>query len=439
MSHPSDAPLPAYNLVLFRSGLRVVPGLRDGESIRLRIPEASLNETVVPDDPLLEAILERTTHLTLAFVLAPGLPEAAIPFLPPSSWPHFPEARASVAGHVRPRDPVVESFRSDDFERDAIRRLHASFRSVRDQLDPVYDEPDMRALPNGATYQRVLWPHDIEARCVATCLDLTLLLAAVVEANGDDAVLLFTGPLDRSPDHAFLGVWRSGSNAAQVLLSSEELMTAIEAGELVPIETTELCHGRSRSFAVSRERGLEIAKAGGIHGIDVRRARPGVIPLQLDYDPHVAAAFDALRRLERERNLDRRESLLLLYGLVIAGGPMVEEVVGTDIAPERLLEAILELLPVRDTPVARRKSTTGYTGTLHAARHLARSSRSPCVREVDLLRAILESSAVRSKVRYVLSRQGLMWTQLLGRILRHYPDQDGDSTWAGPSRDEADQ
>ena len=139
-----------------------------------------------------------------------------------------------------------------------------------------YAEPPASFEARG---QKVRRPSKIIGDRLATCLDTTLLFAAVCEAVGlNPVILMFEG-------HAAAGVWltkRTLPNAVD--RDVIEVRKAIAAREMVVFETTGVTHRPPMTFEqasrLARRRLADDAESGFVAAIDVSRSRSnGITPL----------------------------------------------------------------------------------------------------------------------------------------------------------------
>lgn len=151
--------------------------------------------------------------------------------------------------------------------------LAASVYSSVSGLGLHYAEPPASFELRG---QKVRRPTDIAEQRLATCLDLTLLLAAAIEACGlNPVILLFRG-------HAAVGAWltpRTLANAIEPDLL--EIRKALSLKELLVFETTGLTHRPAVTLDQASklvERRLDESQRDDfVAAIDVRRSRSGGI------------------------------------------------------------------------------------------------------------------------------------------------------------------
>ncbi|MGO1287036.1 MAG: DUF4011 domain-containing protein [Cellulosimicrobium funkei] len=186
-------------------------------------------------------------------------------------------------------DPSFHAFQIDDPRR-AAERADATVRAVYDALRArriAYSEP-----PPGWDYatsgQRVRDHGEVARGGLGTCMDTTVLMAAVLEHVGILPVLVLV------PGHIFVGYWRrDAERGAQddwypgkpTLFDVAAISSLVESGMLGLIETTTFAVGKS----VSSRRAMEIARTGNLADgraadalalIDVAAARRvGVRPL----------------------------------------------------------------------------------------------------------------------------------------------------------------
>ena len=204
-------------------------------------------------------------------------------------------APALLAAHVLPTSTVVRQVQSD-----AMRILDAKTGiasiagyangegSVRQVCEAVFEAvrnlgvcyattPASLGLPG----QKVRTPAEITRYKLGTCLDLTLLFAAIFEECGLNAVIvLMVG-------HAFLGVFRSDRHFAHAVMPDLGVLKKVcKDGQMIFIEATRAC-GATNTFqatfqsAASKLMGL--AEEEFHCAIDVGMARrDGILPLPID-------------------------------------------------------------------------------------------------------------------------------------------------------------
>ena len=152
------------------------------------------------------------------------------------------QAKASDLLGRMTNNPSIDAYQGD-CERVA-KICRALFETVRDKYIHYAEAPADFGLPG----QKLRLPHEIMKYKLATCLDTTLLLAALAEAcKLHPVVVLVHG-------HAYLGVFLVKKNLSEaVVRKPDELRRFCRANEMVMIETTGVCHGVT--FAAACETG----------------------------------------------------------------------------------------------------------------------------------------------------------------------------------------
>ena len=117
--------------------------------------------------------------------------------------------------------------------RDVIRQVDAVFRALHSE-GIVYRPAPASFEESG---QRITLPDKVLSSRLGNCIELTLLMASVLESIGiNSMVILIKG-------HAFLGVWLVDSSAPYCVIDDESFLhikCADGIGEMIPIETTHL-------------------------------------------------------------------------------------------------------------------------------------------------------------------------------------------------------
>ena len=137
-----------------------------------------------------------------------------------------------------------------------------------------YSEPPASWVDDG---QKVRTPAEVLLDRVATCLDLVVVMAAVLEQAGVNSLLWLV------EGHAFLGYWREEASldgAAQT--DVVEVVNQVDLGRIRLVETTSVVAGRP--FAESHRAAYDAHLAGGLERVlgvvDVRQARRDrIVPL----------------------------------------------------------------------------------------------------------------------------------------------------------------
>ncbi len=199
---------------------------------------------------------------------------------------------ASPSGSSRRRSPRTSASRTSGPERvDAI---------VRAVAETVAEQNIAYALPPASwgLGQKIRTPGDVLASHAGTCLDLTLLVAAVLEHLGVAPVVWV------AVGHAFLGWWR-GENLGLPDAASLQIMSAVNAVDLEllgVLEATALTRERRPPNDLFR-RACQLPKdayfRGNVADLVGRRGHRPVAPRR-----HAAAAGATAARGRRRR--DRR-------------------------------------------------------------------------------------------------------------------------------------
>lgn len=133
--------------------------------------------------------------------------------------------------------------------------------------------------------QRVRLPHAVLELRQGTCLDLTLLYAACLEAAGLYPLLFFI------EGHAFGGCWLEKETFADCVMddaSAVEKRIADGAEQMLLVECTDFVAGKEVEFDLALKRGRNhLARLEGFFwAIDVKRARgSGIRPIPLQLNP----------------------------------------------------------------------------------------------------------------------------------------------------------
>ena len=145
------------------------------------------------------------------------------------------------AGHVLEQaghDPSLNGYQSGDPKRAWM--LTAAAWSAVSGLGLTYAQPPRSFERTG---QKIRDPSRVTNEKLATCLDITLLMAGLLEAIGLNPAAIFT------TDHAFVGVWLVNKNFASIAeFDITEIRKAIAAREFIAFETTLLTSRPARMF-----------------------------------------------------------------------------------------------------------------------------------------------------------------------------------------------
>lgn len=181
---------------------------------------------------------------------------------------------------------ALDGYQSGDPKRAFM--LSAAIYSAVSALGLHYAEPPASFEHRG---QKVRRPTDILEQKLATCLDLTLLLASTLEASGlHPVILMFNG-------HAAVGVWLSQRTLSNAIESDlMEVRKALALRELLVFETTGLTH-RPAMVLNHAQKLIEARMEEGqrdrfVAAIDVRRARSGGVTPLASHEPMRRALQD---------------------------------------------------------------------------------------------------------------------------------------------------
>ena len=176
-------------------------------------------------------------------------------------------------------DGSLDGYQSGDPGRAYL--LAAAIWSASTALGLSYAEPPASFEAKG---QKVRGPARIVDEGLATCLDTTLLMAAAFEACGLNPVVLF------SAGHAWVGVWIHKSDFGHVTESDVvAVRKAVQAHELVPVETTLLTRRPAVGFEEAEDEGrrrlAEHREAEFLMAVDIARSRAAQILPQAGHRP----------------------------------------------------------------------------------------------------------------------------------------------------------
>jgi very-short-patch-repair endonuclease len=180
----------------------------------------------------------------------------------------------------------LDGYQSGDPQRAYL--LCAAIYSAIAGLALHYAEPPASFESRG---QKVRRPGTIEEDRLATCLDLTLLFAAALEAAGLHPILLMFG------GHAAVGVWLVKRTFANAIENDQmEVRKALASRELIILETTGVTHRPAMTLETARHaldsRMSEEEASSFVAAIDVRRARSGGITPLASHEPLQRGASD---------------------------------------------------------------------------------------------------------------------------------------------------
>ena len=191
-------------------------------------------------------------------------------------------------------DPSLDAYQSRDPNR--VLSMAAACYGAMQEQNLVYAVPPAGFEREG---QRVRLCDEVLKQKLGTCLDLTLLYAALLEAAGLHPILVL------KKEHIFAGVWLEDltfSDAVQDDASLVSKRLADGVNELAVVECTALVAGKSVSFDGAGELARKALTQEDLECvIDVRRARlSGVRPLPLRVKTEDGWTVERENRAEEE-------------------------------------------------------------------------------------------------------------------------------------------
>lgn len=226
-----------------------------------------------------EQLISENVDLTaLAFDQWPGLqytPELLTAFV----MPNHPDVirmiqLASKYLEKWTKDPSLAGYQSGDPNR--VKNMAAAAYAAIQQNNITYAEPPASFEMLG---QGIRLADAVLEQHLGTCMDMTLLYVACLEAMGLNPILVLM------KGHIFAGVWLVEESFPDMIMddpSQMEKRMSRGIHELVVLECTAMCAGAGRSFddalAIAEKR---VSSYGDfVFAIDVKRARSmGIVPL----------------------------------------------------------------------------------------------------------------------------------------------------------------
>ncbi|TXD36534.1 DUF3320 domain-containing protein [Lujinxingia vulgaris] len=185
---------------------------------------------------------------------------------------------------ARQLDPGLEGYQSESPERVA-RLAWAVYAAVR-QAGVGYANPPASFQESG---QKVRTPEQIFSDKIATCLDLSVLMASALEQIGLHPLVIFVR------GHALVGVWlREMTFDRAVETDPQQIYKHVRLGECLVFDSSPAASGASFDEAIKIGRAHLSNAANFVGAVDVRVCRDeGVRPLRLQreaaYQPVAAA------------------------------------------------------------------------------------------------------------------------------------------------------
>ena len=171
-------------------------------------------------------------------------------------------------------DPSLTGYQSHDPNR--VKLMAAAAYAAIQERNIVYAEPPSSFETLG---QRIRLADAILEKRIATCMDLTLLYSALLEAMGLNPIMVVT------EGHIFTGLWLMEESFSEMLMDDpSQLEKRMSKGiyEILVVECKAMCAGSKKSFdeavALAEQALSDYSKFEFV--IDVKRARSmGVHPL----------------------------------------------------------------------------------------------------------------------------------------------------------------
>ena len=236
----------------------------------------------------IESVQHGTVEVTLTHadqVIGTGV--ATVLVVPARVWAwDIPKnsTAANLAAYVMHYHPLIEDvilrarslLRQRGFS-DAFEGYQGDVASVERQVSAIYDAlvqyqigyinppaswdaKTIIAIAEGQQAQSIRTPELVLDRKLGTCIDTTVLFAAIFEHIGLHPIVFLV------PGHAFVGYWRVSRNLPQSVTPLSEAMNYIETSFIGLIETTAIAFGKS--FAESQLAGRAKITDAGILSAD---------------------------------------------------------------------------------------------------------------------------------------------------------------------------
>lgn len=247
-----------------------------------------------------ELVSQAVTITALAFDQWPGLqytPELLAAF----AMPNHPVVTSMIrlASKYLEKwtgDPSLAGYQFDDQNR--VKNMAAAAYAAIQQKNITYAEPPASFEVFG---QRIRLADAVLDQHLGTCMDMTLLYAACLEAMGLNPVMVMM------KGHIFAGVWLLEESFSDMIMDDpSQLEKRMSRGihEMIVVECTAMCAGKSSSFdeaVTSAER--KVSNYGDFaFVIDVKRARSmGIRPLPMRVK--TAGGFEVQHEERKEKDV----------------------------------------------------------------------------------------------------------------------------------------
>ncbi len=283
------------NVAFFKEFRRGIDGIPSGKPVTLSDPQL-----VIDGRELAEMTESSTAEILVELCLEEKVlcsVRSQMEVLAYDQWPGYGTYRNLLPAFVMPNHPVIPALMHDAAERLAkwnktnsiegyqfhdpnrIRDLAAAAYAAIQKKNIVYAEPPV-SFSSG---QRIRTPETIMEQRFGTCMDMTLLYAALLEQMGLHPLLVMM------EGHIFAGVWLK-ERSVKELNSCDEIVDNPEAlkkrigngsDELTFVECTAMCADKQMSFEQAEQVGKSQLESGAFRfAIDVYLCRlHGIKPL----------------------------------------------------------------------------------------------------------------------------------------------------------------
>ncbi len=265
------------------------------------------------------AIAERATEAPLAEIARPimicphddwfgseFMPEMLASFITPNS-DDVMKHLGRVSELLKER---TDSGALDGYQRGDKNRILMMLKCIYDTVlesGVNYAEPPASF---GTSGQRIRFPQEIFKHGFATCLDLTLLLAAMIEQCGLHPLILL------NKGHAYAGCHLQNFNFPDAIVDDlQSIRKRAELNEITVLETT-LVAGSQSKFSIALAAGVKHLSEDleFLHALDVKQARAiGIRPLS------GVAGLSVIERPVRSFHVDTDEALPTLEASISSG------------------------------------------------------------------------------------------------------------------------
>jgi len=214
-----------------------------------------------------------------------------IRLLPYSEWPGLGEHPERLSAFIIPEDPTLVQIRSEI--QDVLKRWGCpdkftgykdkNVNDVRDYLAAIYEVLRLKGIvyiDSRTDYknsvQKLRLFGEVLLSREGTCLDLTILIASILESAGLNPLIFF------STNHFFVGVWLKDRCFDNPLTYDNNIVfNEIQSDSIIAIETSDLTKGNNTKFNNSEDNAKFKIEKEILFTIDVKRSREIVSPLPI--------------------------------------------------------------------------------------------------------------------------------------------------------------